>query len=83
VQLVSRAVRAFKASWRSLGCWFLDHRWDWYMARGRYGEPGGESCSRCGASRPKYTLPCRCLGKTDEPGIWGCKCEFEGFVGVE
>lgn len=52
------------------------------MVRGDDGEPGGDSCGRCAAARANYALPCRCLGKTG-PGIWGCRCEFEGFVGVE
>lgn len=83
MQAVRGAVRALKASWRRLCCWFLDHQWYFALVRGDDGEPGGDVCYRCRAERANYTGPCRCLGKTSEPGIWGCKCEFEGFVGVE
>jgi len=82
LQVVSRVRRALKASWRASLCWIFGHRWGWALVRGDDGEPGGDSCGRCAAARANYALPCRCLGKTG-PGIWGCRCEFEGFVGVE
>lgn len=75
VQAGREVAHALKASWRSLWCWLLDHRWDFALVRGDDGEPGGDMCSRCRAERPNYSYPCRCLG--------GCKCESEGFVGVE
>jgi len=42
-------------------CWFIGHKWYWYLAKGDHGEPGMDKCMRCDAEKERFDLPCRCL----------------------